>query len=152
MTDKEFTNKIHGAMEKCFNAMTQYEASSAEFTRALDNLSNLYFMSPSLHAVTVPEEPEPVKEKKTKSKAKVEEPYVEEPPFEVEPVAEEAPATTVDYKALRVDLQKQLSQARRDHGINPKDLVQKYAESFKLVADEDLPKLSNDLQEALANA
>lgn len=144
MTDKEFKNKMDGAMEKCFNAMTQHEAYTAEFSTAVDNLHTLHaILSPSGPKKWMPCPP---------PKEEVAEPYVDEPPFEVSEAPAEEAAPAVDYKALRTELQKKLSQARKDKGINPKDLVQKYADSFKFVADEDLPKLEADLEEAVANA
>lgn len=140
MTDKEFRNKVDGAMEKCFNAMTQHEAYSEEFTTALKNLSELKCISHYIVPAPIIEDPA--------------EPYVEEPPYPKaeEPEEEPAIAETVDYKALRTDLQKALSRARAEKGINPKELVSQFAASFKEVADEDLPKLQTALNEALANA
>lgn len=139
MTDKEFKNKLDGAMEKCFNAMTQHEAYSAEFSVALRNLDTL------THARYYPE---------TTNYQKPAEPYVEEPPFPKaeEPKEEPAIAETVDYKVLRTNLQKALSRARAEKGINPKELVSQFAASFKEVKDEDLPALQTALDEALANA
>ena len=77
---------------------------------------------------------------------KPEEPYVEEPPHgEPEPVEEVE-------KVDRAELQKRISKARAEKGINPKELVSKYADKFSNVKDEDLPKLKADLEEALRNA
>lgn len=144
MTNTEFKNKILGAMEKCFNAMSQYEPYSEQFTQSLENLNRLYMWRPGS---LFEDDPCPT--------GTVKEPYVEEPPHDTEWVKDE-PAEVeepdVDYKKLRTDLQKRLSRARTEKGINPKDLVKKYAESYKAVADEDLPSLSNDLEEAIANA
>lgn len=140
MTDKEFRNKVDGAMEKCFNAMTLHEAYSEEFTTALKNLSELKCISHYIVPAPIIEDPA--------------EPYVEEPPFQKAEAPKEEPAIaeSVDYKALRTNLQKALSRARAEKGINPKELVSQFAASFKEVADEDLPKLQTALNEALANA
>lgn len=146
MTYKEFTNKILNSMEKCFDAMDKHEPYSEQFTKSLENLNRLYMWRPgSLF------EDDPYNQIEIGNV----EPYVEEPPHDTEWVKDEpveAEEPDVDYKKLRTDLQKRLSRARTEKGINPKDLVKKYAESYKSVADEDLPSLSNDLEEAIANA
>ena len=150
MTDKEFKNRIIGAIEKCFNTMAEYEPYSEQFTKSLENLNRLYMWRPGS---LFEDNPYDLSKKKEKE---VEEPYVEEPPHDTEWVKdtpeETATVETVDLKQLRVDLQKALSAAKREHGIDPKELVGKYATNFKQVPDADLLKLQADLNEALANA
>ena len=140
MTREERLNALEGAFKKTAHGLTEMEPTNdpngfAAMVHALTDLRNAMSYETDEIRYTVATANDLPKE-----------PYVEEPPHgEPEPVEEVE-------KVDRAELQKRISKARAEKGINPKELVSKYADKFSNVKDEDLPKLKADLEEALRNA